>query len=41
MQRTDSFEKILLLGKIKAGGEGDDKDELVGWHYQLDGHEFV
>ena len=23
MQRTDSFEKTLMLGKIKAGGEGD------------------
>ena len=27
MQRTDSFEKTLLLGKIKAGGEGDNR----GW----------
>ena len=25
MQRTDSFEKSLVLGKIKAGGEGDDR----------------
>ena len=25
MQRTDSFEKTLLLGKIEAGGEGDDR----------------
>ena len=25
MQRTDSFEKTLVLGKIEAGGEGDDK----------------
>jgi len=24
MQRTDSFEKTLMLGK-KAGGEGDDR----------------
>ena len=24
MQRTDSFEKTLMLGKIEAGGEGDD-----------------
>ena len=24
MQRTDSFEKILMLGK--AGGEGDDRE---------------
>ena len=27
MQRTDSLEKTLLLGKLKAGGEGDAK----GW----------
>ena len=27
MQRTDSFEKILMLGKMKVGGEGDHR----GW----------
>ena len=27
MRRTDSSEKTLILGKMKAGGEGDDK----GW----------
>ena len=27
MQRADSFEKTLLLGRLKAGGEGDDR----GW----------
>ena len=27
MGKTDSFEKTLMLGKIKAGGEGDDR----GW----------
>ena len=25
MGRTDLFEKTLMLGKIEAGGEGDDK----------------
>ena len=25
MQRTDSFEKTLMLGKIKVGGEGDER----------------
>ena len=25
MQRADSFEKTLMLGKIGAGGEGDDR----------------
>ena len=25
MQRADSFEKTLMLGKIEVGGEGDDR----------------
>ena len=25
MQRTDSFEKTLMLGKIRSGREGDDR----------------
>ena len=25
MQRTDSLEKTLMLGKIEGGGKGDDK----------------
>ena len=25
MQRADSFEKTLMLGRLKAGGEGDDR----------------
>ena len=25
MRRTDSFEKTLMLGKIEAGGEGEDR----------------
>ena len=37
MQRTDSFEKTLMLGKIEGGMT---EDEMVGWHHQLDGHEF-
>ena len=27
-----------MLGKI-GGGEGDDEDEMVGWHHRLYGHE--
>ena len=23
-----------------ARGEGGEEDEMVGWHHQLDGHEF-
>ena len=25
MQRTDSLEKTLMLGRLKAGGEGDNR----------------
>ena len=25
MQRSDSLEKILMLGRLKVGGEGDDR----------------
>ena len=48
MQRTDSLEKTLMLGKIegerRTGGqrrtEGTTEDEIIGWHNRLDGHEF-
>ena len=39
LQITDSLEKILMLGKIK-GRRGTTEDEMVGWHYRLDGHKF-
>ena len=39
MQRADSLEKTLILGKME-GGEGMTEDEMVGWHHQLNGHEF-
>ena len=26
--------------RLKAGGEGTNVDEMVGWHHQLDGHAF-
>ena len=40
MQRTDSLEKTLLLGKIEdRRSRGRTEDEMVGWHRQLDGHE--
>ena len=38
MQRTDSSEKILMLGKTE-GGRGQ-QDEMVGCHHRLNGHEF-
>ena len=30
MQRANSVEKILMLGKLRAGGEGDDRGWLDG-----------
>ena len=35
MQRTDSFEKTPMLGKIKGRWEkkGTTEDEVVGWHH--------
>ena len=26
--------------RLRAGGEGDDRDEIVGWHHRLNGHGF-
>ena len=40
MQRTDSSEKTLMLGKIEGGRRREWQDEMVEWHHQLDGHEF-
>ena len=37
MQRTDSFEKTLMLGKEEKGPTGD---EMVGWHHRHNGHGF-
>ena len=41
MRITDSLEKTLMLGKIKGWREkGMTKYEMVGWHHQLNEHEF-
>ena len=41
MQRADSFEKTLMLEKIEGRRRGEEtEDEMVGWHHQLNGHEF-
>ena len=41
MRRTDSLVKSLMLGKIEGGkGRGTTEDKMVGWHHQLNGHEF-
>ena len=41
MQRTDSLEKTLRLGKIERRQEEKEmtEDEMVEWHHQLNGHE--
>ena len=38
--RTDSVEKTLMLGKIEGRRRRGRQDEMVGWHHQLNGHEF-
>ena len=47
MQRDDSLAKTRLIGKDSDAGrdwgqeeKGMTEDEMVGWHYQLNGHEF-
>ena len=41
MQRVDSLEKTLMLRGIGGQEEkGMTEDEMVGWHHQLNGHEF-
>ena len=41
MRRADSFEKTLMLGGIGGQEEmGTTEDETVGWHQQLNRHEF-
>ena len=41
LQRGDSFEKTLMLGKIEGRRRrGATEGEMVGWHHHLDGHEF-
>ena len=34
MRRADSFEKTLMLGRLKSGGEGDDR-RRDGWMASL------
>ena len=41
MQRADSLEKTLMLGKIEGRRrKGMTEDEMVGWHHCLNGHGF-
>ena len=36
IQRTNSLEKTLMLGKVEKGMT---EAEMVGWHHRLNGHE--
>ena len=40
IQRTDSLEKTLMLGKIESRMKRRRQDEMVGWHHRLYGHGF-
>ena len=40
MPKADSFEKTLMLERLKAGGEWDAENEMVGGLHRLNGHEF-
>ena len=40
IERTDSFEKILMLGKIEDSRRRGRQRMMVGWHHRLHGHEF-
>ena len=40
LQRADSLEKTLMLGKTGQEKKGATENEIVGWHHRLNGHEF-
>ena len=40
MGRTDSLEKTDAGKDQRQEEKGMTEDEMVGWHHQLDGHEF-
>ena len=39
MGRSDSLEKTQVLGKTEGKRRGQ-QVEILGWHHQLNGHEF-
>ena len=39
MRRSDSLEKILMLGNIEGREKCVAEEEMVRWHHRLDGHE--
>ena len=40
MQRADSLEKTLMLGKIESRRRRGQQDEMVGWYHRHSGHGF-
>ena len=40
MRRADSLENTPMLGKIEGRRRRVTEDEMVGWHYRLNDHEF-
>ena len=40
MQRANSLENTLMLGKTGQQEKGPTEDEMVRWHHRLKGHEF-
>ena len=40
MQRTDSAEESMMLGKIEGRRRRGRQDEMIGWHHRLIGCEF-
>ena len=40
MQRAESFEKTLMLGKIEGRRRKGQQRMMVGWHHRLNVHEF-
>ena len=40
MWRTDSLEKTLILGKTEGRRRRGWQNKIIGWHHQLNGHEF-
>ena len=40
MQRANSLEKTVMLGKTEDEEKGTAEDEMVGWHHRLNEHEF-
>ena len=40
MRRAETLPKSLILGKIEGRRRRVTEDEMVGWHHELNGHEF-